>query len=49
MTVAELIEKLRSMPQNMKVYVSSGYGVEKKAENVFITSAYGQFECVEIN
>lgn len=48
MTVAELIEKLKEMPQNMKVYVTAGYGIEKKAENVIITFAYGQLECVEI-
>ena len=49
MTVAELIENLKQMPQDMEIYVSSGYWIESQAKMVEITAAYGQFECVEIS
>ena len=48
MTVAELIEELKEMPQDMEVYVTAGYGIESRAKIVETTMAYGQFECVEI-
>ena len=49
MTVTELIEKLKQMPQDLPVYINA-YCEEKEAETVHKTDAFGVGEeCVEIS